>query len=451
MTDEKDSVPLIAVTAAIGAIILLFMLLLNVFRQDKKDEPEEDQKDTKTKNSNGNNSEKQNNKQKNAPKLTKKVSQIAFSHPWLASTLKGHSGRIISFDFSPNGKYLISTSEDRALMLWSVKEFEQREHKYMRGNVELDSATQVAFSPDSKAFITGLSNGNNVRIFRLNKKDDGSHNVAITAAVTFPKKHERDIIGLGISSSGKFIMTCSGDTTIMVWDLKGDVLATVDTHQMNNSCGKVSPCGRFFASSGFTPDVKVWEVVFDKTGTFKEVKRAFELSGHSAGVYSFDFNNDSSRMASVSKDNTWKYWNTDVQYSFGQDAKLLFTGTLSFPCIHVALSPDGRTVAVASSSTIVFWDACNGTEEDTLEGVHPEAISKLGFDISGRHLVSSGGKHMQVYYNVPGYKATIADLEGKIKSTTKPGMKERLELQLKEARESVDSILSSSNGSAVSK
>jgi hypothetical protein len=46
---------------------------------------------------------------------------------------------------------------------------------------------------------------------------------------------------------------------------------------------------------GFTPDVKIWEVVFDKNGEFKEVKRAYELKGHSAGVYNFSFNSDSTR------------------------------------------------------------------------------------------------------------------------------------------------------------
>ena len=50
---------------------------------------------------------------------------------------------------------------------------------------------------------------------------------------------------------------------------------------------------------------------FSKAGDFHEVKRAFELKGHSAGVYCFCFNNDSTRMASVSKDGTWKYWDTN--------------------------------------------------------------------------------------------------------------------------------------------
>jgi len=71
----------------------------------------------------------------------------------------------------------------------------------------------------------------------------------------------------------------------------------------------------FIIYSGFTPDVKVWEVCFTKSGDFQEVRRAFELKGHSAGVYSFSFNNDSTRMLSASKDGTWKYWDTNSKYS----------------------------------------------------------------------------------------------------------------------------------------
>ena len=51
--------------------------------------------------------------------------------------------------------------------------------------------------------------------------------------------------------------------------------------------------------SGFTPDVKVWEVCFDKTGNFQEVRRAFELKGHTAGVHSFAFSADSHRSVTM--------------------------------------------------------------------------------------------------------------------------------------------------------
>ncbi len=75
----------------------------------------------------------------------------------------------------------------------------------------------------------------------------------------------------------------------------GEILSTIDTHQVHNSYAAVSPCGRFIGSSGFTSDVKVWEVGFDKSGTFRDVSRAFELKGHSAGVYCFDYSEGSTR------------------------------------------------------------------------------------------------------------------------------------------------------------
>ncbi|XP_059140998.1 transducin beta-like protein 2 [Physella acuta] len=451
LVTEQASIPLIALTAAVGAVVLLFILLCNVLRRDKKDA---NTSDSKTDDHETQSHDKVSTKKgKPAPvKTAKKPAFVPFSHLWLSCTLKGHSSRIVSIDFSPNGKYMLSASEDRALMLWSVKEFQQKDHKYIRGNVDLDSATHIAFSPDSRAFVASLANENALRIFRLVKKEDGSHNVSITGAITFPKKHKTDIIGVGIASSGKFIMTCSGDTTIIIWDLKGEVLATIDTHQMSNSCGKVSPCGRFVASSGFTPDVKVWEVHFDKTGTFKEVKRAFELKGHKAGVYHFSFNMDARRMASVSKDGTWKFWDTDVRYDMGQDAKLLFTGNVSFqgPSL-IALSPDGHTVAVGGATSIAFWDADAGKEHEVMHDVHAEPMTGLSFDISGRYLVSSGGKHVQVLHNVTGYKANISDLEEKYKSASGPGMKERIKSQLSQTRESLESILSGSNGHTESK
>jgi len=59
--------------------------------------------------------------------------------------------------------------------------------------------------------------------------------------------------------------------------------------------------------AGFTPDVKVWEVCFDKSGNFVEVRRAYELKGHTAGVHWFAFSADSHRfvaMTTVSESDT---------------------------------------------------------------------------------------------------------------------------------------------------
>lgn len=42
--------------------------------------------------------------------------------------------------------------------------------------------------------------------------------------------------------------------------------------------------------------MKLWVVEFTKTDEFKQVSRAMELKGHSAGVFHFSFSADSTRL-----------------------------------------------------------------------------------------------------------------------------------------------------------
>lgn len=71
-----------------------------------------------------------------------------------------------------------------------------------------------------------------------------------------------------------------------------------------------------FWLTGFAPDVKVWEVKFSKLGEFQQLSRVFELTGHSSGVYDVGFSADSSRMVTVSKDGTWRAFNTKSKEHF---------------------------------------------------------------------------------------------------------------------------------------
>lgn len=126
--------------------------------------------------------------------------------------------------------------------------------------------------------------------------------------------HDNDVIGFGISSNGKFMMSCSSKTDMVLWDLKGSQLAKLDTYLMSTHSAKISPCGRFVVATGFSPDVKVMEVVFAKNGDYKQVTKAFELSGHTSGIYDVAFDVDTSHIATISKDGTWKLYHTKSEY-----------------------------------------------------------------------------------------------------------------------------------------
>ncbi|KAJ8342840.1 hypothetical protein SKAU_G00327680 [Synaphobranchus kaupii] len=384
-------------------------------------------------------------KQKQQQRLRKeKTQQHTFTHPLLASSLKSHSGNITCLDFSSNGKYLASCADDRTVRIWSTKDFLERDHRCLRANVDLDHATLVRFSPDSRAFITWLANAETIRVFKMSKKEDGSFSFK-AAPEDFPVKHKAVVINIGIAETGKFIMTASTDTTILIWDLKGEVLATINTNQMTNSYAAISPCGRFVASCGFTPDVKVWEVCFGKSGEFKEVARAFDLKGHSAGVHSFAFSNDSRRMVTVSKDGTWKLWDTDVEYKKQQDPYLLRTAQCQVSeGSRIALSPDARVAAVSSGCSVAMFSTATGAAEEEFQSVHSEEITDLKFDINNRFLVCSGDRAIRVFHNTPGYRAAIQDMQVMLKKASNEAMRQRLEQQIQEAQSALDSVYSTS-------
>ncbi|XP_005813862.1 transducin beta-like protein 2 [Xiphophorus maculatus] len=431
---------LVALTLLLGALVILVALAVGRRKEEMKEETEQAAESSgEASAAKGPTSKKQ--KQDKQRSRKDKPAQHNFSHPLLAASLKGHSGNVTSLDFSSNGKYLASCADDRAIRIWSTKDFLEREHKCLRANVELDHATLVRFSPDSRAFITWLANGDAIRIFKMIKKDDGTFSFK-AASEDFPQKHKAPIVNIGIAETGKFIMSSSTDTTILIWDLKGELLASINTNQMTNSYAAVSPCGRFIASCGFTPDVKVWEVCFGKGGEFREVARAFDLKGHSAGVHAFDFSNDSHRMVTVSKDGTWKLWNTDVEYKKQQDPYLLRTVSCSSSDgSRVALSPDGRVVAISDGCNVAMFDANTGKLEEELRAVHSQGITDLRFDINSRFLACSGDKAIRVFHNAPGYRAAIRDMQDMLKKAQNEAMKQRLHQQIREAQSALDAAL----------
>lgn len=366
----------------------------------------------------------------------KEASKTKFSHQWLAASLKAHTGDISGMSFSSNGKYLVSCADDRTIYLWYLKEYLSNSSKFLRVNVLYDHATRICFSPDNKAFLATLYSAGTVRVYKIQKKNEGSSE-KIEAGFDFPEKDSDEVLCLGISING-FIMTCyRKNTVIKIWDLKGNMLDSFNSNQVHHNQGAVSPCGRFVACSGFTPEVKVWEVSFSKGGEFKEVVKAFQLGGHKSSVYSFAFNADSSRVATVANDGTWKLWDTNVDYKNRQDPKLIRT----WSCDHltgsslIALSPNGLSVAIANGSHVYMYSV-HEEEYEKIADVHAGGATAMEFSSNNLLLGSAGQKSIHLFHNVKGVRALNEDLRQKFKAAgSNAGMKGRIVEQIKSNEE----------------
>lgn len=148
-------------------------------------------------------------------------------------------------------------------------------------------------------------------------------------------------------------------------------------------------------------------------------------------------------MASVSKDGTWKLWDTDVEYKKQQDPYLLRTGRFeqasTMPC-RLALSPDTHVLALASGTNIYLYNTRHGEKEESFEQVHGEYITDLAFDVTGRLLASCGDRAVRLFHNTPGHRAVVEEMQTLLKRACSSSTRQRLQQQLAQAQEALRSL-----------
>ncbi|NCS78064.1 MAG: protein kinase [Microcystis aeruginosa K13-07] len=163
---------------------------------------------------------------------------------FLDKTLTGHSDRVLSVVYSPDGRYLASGSNGRTIKIW-----------------------EVATGKELRT-LTGHSNW---------------------------------VLSVVYSPDGRYLASGSWDETIKIWEVAtGKELRTLAGHSYWVESVVYSPDGRYLASGSADKAIKIWEVA-----TGKELRT---LTGHSNRVFSVVYSPDGRYLASGSDDKTIKIW-----------------------------------------------------------------------------------------------------------------------------------------------
>lgn len=136
----------------------------------------------------------------------------------LLLTLAGNGGAVRYVCFFPNGNYALSTSEDKTIRMWSLKQNKcVRKFKGHQGGVNC-----LSFSPDAKHFISGGC----ARMEHFGHCIAGDlkiWSVETGKCVREIAAHDREVIAVRFLPGGKSVLSGSRDNTIKLWPVNWEV------------------------------------------------------------------------------------------------------------------------------------------------------------------------------------------------------------------------------------
>jgi WD40 repeat protein len=255
------------------------------------------------------------------------------------------------------------------------------------GRLEIDQQSNtyqcraIAFSPDGTRIALAGFDGT----LRLLDAATGREMLTIFA-------HPSLVADAAFSHDGNQLASASYDHTVRIWDatpLDGDPQAahcvTLTGHKQLVSGVAFSPDGRWLASASWDGTVKLWEA--SASGTPGEFIPRYTLRGHSGNVSGVAFSSDKRTVASGSWDKTVKLW--DLQAPVGDSLTELRTIPCAERVTGLALSPDGRLLAIGQTNGIALYDPATGTQAHSFKPT-PAPVPAVAFSPDSRHLVSAG-------------------------------------------------------------
>jgi len=292
-------------------------------------------------------------------------------------TMRGHTEYVCGVAHLPDGRRIITCSQDGSLRLW------ERESGAQIGNDWKDDGDEdeagvltIALSPNGETVASG-NRGGMVKLW----------NIETRKVIARWTGHTEDVWSVCWSGDGGRVVSGSYDGTARIWDVESGetVLGPITTGHQPTDAVAFSPDASILATGGSEQDgIKIWDARTGKLlSTLEQDSEVWSLvwtsdqkkllAGHSNGsitifntatwqqiailenhtdaVFALSLFQNDCLLASASFDKTVRLWNLDTNLPVATPLQHQHS------VFHTAFSADGRFLATACMDNNAYvWD-----------------------------------------------------------------------------------------------
>jgi len=245
--------------------------------------------------------------------------------------LKGHAGPVLSVCISPDGRRILTGSQDRTAKVWDAGD--GIELLTLGGHRQ--AVNGVAWSPDGRRILTG--------------SEDGTVRAWETASVVpfyYLEGHNQRVTKVAWSPEGKRLLSASDDHAVKVWEVEqGTELSTLDKY-FDGPTLAWSPDGRRILTGNRDKTASIWDAA---TGT------ALHTFEHNGNVIGATFSSDGTTAFVWDTLRQAKAWDVVTGRPVAADGAPAPPERGPFKPESMT-SPDGRLVAQPYGDRVLLFD-----------------------------------------------------------------------------------------------
>ena len=305
----------------------------------------------------------------------------ALEESHLRAVMTGHADWVNTANYSPNGRRIVTTSDDGQARLWDAGT--GRPVAAFRGHA--GEVYTAVFDRQGRRLVTAGADGT-ARVW-----DARTGRALLTLR---PQADVLDSRSVAFSSDGKRVITPWRDGGAVVWDARTGARTRILRDDFEpDSAVTVSPDGRRVATAGADGTVRVWRL---RTGA---LLAALPVPEPAASV---ELSANGRRLLAATGDTAYMW---DLR---GARRRLtLHRYAIGLPAAH--FSPDGGSVVTAGGREAHVWNSETGEEIGALLG-HQDLVQSAAFSPDGRLVVTAGQDGRARVWSRSG--RTLAELRG---------------------------------------